>query len=49
MMKIFNSLTSQKQNFKPLNKGSVDMYICGMTVYDDCHLGHARTFCSILI
>ena len=44
MMKIFNSLTRQKQNFQPINKGSIDMYVCGMTVYDDCHLGHARTF-----
>ena len=44
MMKIFNSLTRQKQNFQPINKGSIDMYVCGMTVYDACHLGHARTF-----
>ena len=44
MMKIFNSLTRQKQDFQPINKGFIDMYVCGMTVYDDCHLGHARTF-----
>ena len=43
-MKIYNSLNGQKEEFVPIKKGSIDMYICGMTVYDDCHLGHARTF-----
>jgi len=43
-MKIYNSLNGQKEELIPIKKGSVDIYICGMTVYDDCHLGHARTF-----
>jgi cysteinyl-tRNA synthetase len=39
---IFNTLTGQKEAFKPLVPGKVRMYVCGMTVYDYCHLGHAR-------
>jgi cysteinyl-tRNA synthetase len=39
---IYNSLTRQKEAFKPLVAGKVGMYVCGMTVYDYCHLGHAR-------
>ena len=42
MLKIYNSLTREKQDFVPINPGSVRMYVCGMTVYDYCHLGHAR-------
>jgi len=42
MLRIFNSLTSQKELFKPIFPGKVRMYVCGMTVYDYCHLGHAR-------
>jgi len=41
-MKIYNSMTRQKETFKPLKAGEVSMYVCGMTVYDYCHLGHAR-------
>ncbi|MEQ3694607.1 MAG: cysteine--tRNA ligase [Thalassolituus sp.] len=41
---IFNTLTRQKEKFKPLVPGKVGMYVCGMTVYDYCHLGHARAF-----
>lgn len=41
---IFNTLTRQKEEFKPLVPGKVGMYVCGMTVYDYCHLGHARAF-----
>ena len=41
-MLIYNSLARDKQDFKPINPGSVRMYVCGMTVYDYCHLGHAR-------
>jgi len=41
-IKIFNSLTGDKQTFVPLEEGKVRMYVCGMTVYDYCHLGHAR-------
>lgn len=41
-MKIYNTLTRQKQEFIPLHPGHIRMYVCGMTVYDYCHLGHAR-------
>ena len=41
-MKIFNSLGREKQDFIPLINGKVSIYVCGMTVYDYCHLGHAR-------
>ncbi len=42
MLKIYNSLTREKQTFTPIQAGKVRMYVCGMTVYDFCHLGHAR-------
>ena len=42
MLKIYNDLTNQKEPFEPLETGRVRMYVCGMTVYDLCHLGHAR-------
>ncbi len=42
MLKIYNTLTRSKQAFVPLTPGKVNMYVCGMTVYDYCHLGHAR-------
>jgi len=42
MLKIHNSLTGTKEEFKPLVEGKVSMYVCGMTVYDYCHIGHAR-------
>jgi cysteinyl-tRNA synthetase len=42
MLKIHNSLGRTKQQFVPLRAGEVRMYVCGMTVYDYCHLGHAR-------
>ena len=42
MLKIYNTLTSQKEVFKPINTNSVGIYVCGMTVYDFCHMGHAR-------
>ncbi len=42
MLKIYNSLTREKQDFHPIDPGRVRMYVCGMTVYDYCHLGHAR-------
>ena len=42
MLKIYNSLTREKQDFVPIIPGSARMYVCGMTVYDYCHLGHAR-------
>ena len=40
---IHNSLTRQKEEFKPLNPPVVNIYTCGVTVYDDCHIGHARS------
>ncbi len=42
MLQIFNSLTRQKEEFRPIEPGKVRMYVCGMTVYDHCHVGHAR-------
>jgi len=42
MLKIYNTLGRKKQTFVPIEKGKVRMYVCGMTVYDYCHLGHAR-------
>jgi cysteinyl-tRNA synthetase len=42
MLKIFNTLTGSKDIFTPIEPGKVRMYVCGMTVYDYCHLGHAR-------
>jgi len=42
MLRIFNSLARQKQDFTPIRAGEARMYVCGMTVYDFCHLGHAR-------
>ena len=42
MLTIYNSLTRAKQRFVALQSGKVGMYVCGMTVYDFCHLGHAR-------
>ena len=46
MLKIFNTLTRQKEEFKPIHAGEVGMYVCGITVYDLCHIGHGRTFVS---
>jgi cysteinyl-tRNA synthetase len=40
---IYNSLTRQKEEFIPLNPAKVNIYSCGVTVYDDCHIGHARS------
>ena len=42
MIKLFNSLSKKKEIFKAIEPGKVKMYVCGMTVYDFCHLGHAR-------
>ena len=42
MLTVYNTLTRQKEAFQPLNPQQVRMYVCGMTVYDYCHLGHAR-------
>ena len=42
-IKIYNSLTQKKEDFRPLESGKVNMYVCGVTVYDECHIGHARS------
>lgn len=42
-MKIYNSLTRKKENFEPIKKGEIGMYVCGPTVYDEPHIGHARS------
>lgn len=46
MLMIHNTLTRQKEVFKPIHHPKVGVYICGVTVYDYCHLGHARTYTS---
>ncbi|MEF8847659.1 MAG: cysteine--tRNA ligase, partial [Candidatus Thermoplasmatota archaeon] len=43
-LKIYNSLTRKKEVFQPVEEGKVKMYVCGMTVYSDAHIGHARTY-----
>jgi cysteinyl-tRNA synthetase len=43
-LKIYNSLTKKKEDFKTVEKSKVKMYVCGMTVYSDAHIGHARTY-----
>ena len=43
MLRIYNTLTRKKQSFEPLVPKTVRMYVCGVTVYDYCHLGHARS------
>jgi cysteinyl-tRNA synthetase len=44
MLRLYNTLTKQKQEFKPLNKGKVSIYTCGPTVYDYIHIGNLRSF-----
>ncbi|WP_425619616.1 cysteine--tRNA ligase [Buchnera aphidicola] len=44
MLKIFNTLTSKKEIFKSIQKNKINLYVCGVTVYDFCHIGHGRTF-----
>lgn len=44
MLQIHNSLTRKKEEFIPIAQNKVGIYVCGVTVYDDCHIGHARTF-----
>lgn len=41
-LKIYNTLAREKQPFSPIQPGKVRMYVCGMTIYDYCHIGHAR-------
>ncbi len=44
MLQIFNTLSRQKEEFKPIHAGKIGMYVCGITIYDLCHIGHGRTF-----
>ncbi|MBY5993777.1 cysteine--tRNA ligase [Ferrimonas balearica] len=44
MLQIFNTLTRQKEAFTPIEPGKVGLYVCGVTIYDYCHIGHARTY-----
>jgi len=45
-LQIYNTLTRKKEVFKPIKAGNISMYVCGMTVYDLCHIGHARVLVS---
>ncbi len=45
-LQIFNTFTGKKEHFEPLVAGKAGMYVCGVTVYDECHLGHARAYVS---
>lgn len=45
-LKVYNSLSGKKEEFKPINEGSIGMYVCGPTVYSNVHLGNCRTFMS---
>ncbi len=44
MLHLYNTLTRQKEVFKPITTGKIGLYVCGVTVYDLCHIGHARTY-----
>ncbi|WP_406656289.1 cysteine--tRNA ligase [Methanolobus sp. ZRKC2] len=46
VLRVYNTLTRQMEDFTPLHDGKVNMYVCGPTVYDHCHLGHARSYIS---
>lgn len=43
-MELYNSLTKTKETFKPIDPNQIKLYVCGVTVYDYCHIGHARTY-----
>src|SRR6267378_7148839 len=45
-LRLYNTLSRKKEEFKPLRKGSVGMYVCGPTVYGHSHLGHAKSYVS---
>ena len=50
-MQLYNTLGRRKEKFATLHPGKVGLYACGVTVYDDCHLGHARSsvFFEVLV
>ena len=43
-LKVHNTRSGEKEEFKPMEDNKVGMYVCGPTVYDDCHVGHARSY-----
>ncbi|MDP3484594.1 MAG: cysteine--tRNA ligase, partial [Methanobacteriaceae archaeon] len=45
-MKIYNTMSRKKEQFKPMNDQRVKLFVCGPTVYDDAHIGHGRTYIS---
>jgi cysteinyl-tRNA synthetase len=45
-LKVYNYMTRQKEEFKPLHEGRVGIYVCGLTVYDHAHIGHAKVYVS---
>ena len=47
MLKLYNTLSKTKEDFKSINPGKVGMYVCGPTVYDHCHLGHGRGYVAM--
>jgi len=47
MLKIYNTLTKQKEEFKSINPGKVGMYVCGPTVYDYIHIGNIRSYLTV--
>lgn len=46
-LRVYNYLTRQKKEFVPLREGQVMMYVCGPTVYDHAHIGHAKVYVSL--
>lgn len=46
MLQVYNTLTKRKEEFQPIEPGKIRMYVCGITVYDYCHIGHARVMVS---
>ena len=42
MLSLHNSMTRKRERFEPLEPGKIGLYVCGITVYDYCHIGHAR-------
>ena len=44
MLQIYNTLSRKKEVFKPITSNKVGLYVCGITIYDRCHIGHARTY-----
>jgi len=46
MLHVYNTLSKQKERFIPIEPNKISLYVCGVTVYDYCHIGHARTYLS---